>query len=145
MTVKMTTFTHQPRVKFACLPSGDGVAVDCVMHYGTRQLLSEDVNIAVKHVLLVYQFVLFCTGKIARALRFNHESAFYTNNNIVKSVDEQQIRGTNSNRKFNRKYALPCLASCALNMSCSFDQSARSIESRCVVTILFSVTRLVRK
>ena len=36
-------------------------------------------------------------------------------------------------RFFTQKFTLPCLASSALNISCSFDQSARSIESRSVV------------
>ena len=37
--------------------------------------------------------------------RFNHVSAFYTSNNIVKNRVE--IQGTNSNRKSYRKSPLP--------------------------------------
>ena len=37
---------------------------------------------------------------------FNHVSAFYTINNIVKDVNEWQIQGTNSNRKSYRKLPL---------------------------------------
>ena len=57
---------------------------------------------------------------------FNHASAFYTNNNIVKNVDKRRIQGTNCNRKSHRKYALLWVSPRALNMSCSSGQSASS-------------------
>ena len=37
-------------------------------------------------------------------LCFNHASAFYTSNTIVKKVDQSQIQGTNSNRKHYRNF-----------------------------------------
>ena len=46
-----------------------------------------------------------------------------------------QFKEQSLKRKSHRKFALSCfLASRALNMSGYFDQSARSIERRCVVT-----------
>ena len=66
--------------------------------------------------------------------RFNHASTCYTSDNIENKmwinnkVEAQTLTGNPD--KISRCYAL---ASRALNMSCSFGQSARSIESRCVV------------
>ena len=66
---------------------------------------------------------------------FNHAFAFYTNNKIVKNVDEWQIQSTKSKPEILPEIHVVMIswASHALNMSGYFDQSARSIESRCVV------------
>ena len=64
-------------------------------------------------------------------------------NNIVKNVDKYEFQGTNSNRKSYRKLTLPNFASRALNMSCSFSQSACSIESWCVVRYLHNLKLLI--
>ena len=64
---------------------------------------------------------------------FNHAPAFYTSNNIVKNVDEKQIRGTNSNRKSYWKLPLPNFGVTCFKHVMYFSQSVRSIESRCMV------------
>ena len=94
-------------------------------------------------------------GKIARALRrecsfssenmseltdlqdmfcFNHACTFYTSDNIERDMlinnkfkAQTLIRIPTGNSRCH------ALMSRALNVSCSFGQSARSIESRCVV------------
>ena len=64
----------------------------------------------------------------------NHASAFYMSNNIM---NECWWIWTNTRHRRKGKSATSwhflVSASCALNMSCSFAQSAHSIESRCMV------------
>ena len=64
---------------------------------------------------------------------FYHASAFDTSSNIVKMSMNNKFKAQTltGNPKWN--YRCQLLASRALNMSCSFSQSVRSIESRCVV------------
>ena len=64
---------------------------------------------------------------------FNHTSAYYTSNNIVKNVDEYRIKAGTSTGNPTGNTRCHRLTSRALNMSRSFGQSAHSIESRCVV------------
>ena len=73
-----------------------------------------------KSNVLTDQHELFC---------FNHASAFYTSNNVMKNVDEQYIQGTNSNRSPTGNLRCHVLASRALYRPCSFGQSARSVET----------------
>ena len=63
---------------------------------------------------------------------FNHASAFYTNNKIVKMLMNNQFKAQSLNRKSYRKFTLSYFSvTCFKHVGC-FDQSARSIESRCV-------------
>ena len=64
---------------------------------------------------------------------FNHASAFYTSNNIVKMLINNKFKAQTLTGNPNGNYRCQFLASRALNVSCSFSQSVRSIESRCVV------------
>ena len=93
-------------------------------------------------------------GKIARALQrecsfsstksneltdqqdifcFNHASAFYTSNNNMNNVLNNVFKADTATRNPTWSSRCHTLAPRALNMMCSFGQSARSIESRCVV------------
>ena len=60
---------------------------------------------------------------------FNHVSALYLSNNIMKNVDKQHMQVTNCywTQKSQKKFLYHGLASLALNISCSFGQSVRSI------------------
>ena len=64
---------------------------------------------------------------------FNHASAFYTNNNIVKMLMNNEFKAQTLTGNSSGNLRRHVLASRALNMPCSFYQSSRSIESRCVV------------
>ena len=64
---------------------------------------------------------------------FNHVSAFYTSNNIMKMLMNIEFKADNTTGNPTGNSCCHTLASRALNMSCSFGQLARSIESRCVV------------
>ena len=90
-------------------------------------------------------------GKIARALQreffqrkieltdqqdmfyFNHSSAFYTSNSILKMLINNEFKAHTSTGNSTGNSRCYVLASRVLNMSCSFDQSAHSIESRYVI------------
>ena len=61
---------------------------------------------------------------------FNHTSAFYTSNNIMKMLTNKEFKAQTGSRTGNTCHVL---APRALNMSCSFGQSARSIERKCAV------------
>ena len=50
-----------------------------------------------------------------------------------KMLMNNEFKAQSLNRKSYRKFALSCFSVTCLNMSGYFDQSARSIESRCVV------------
>ena len=69
---------------------------------------------------------------------FNHASALYTSNNIEKNVNQLQIRGKNVTGNPPANWRCHAFAARALNMSCSFGQSARSIESRRVINQLWT-------
>ena len=73
---------------------------------------------------------------------FNHTSAFHTNNNIMKMWVSNDIKAEISTENHTGYSRCHTSASCALNMSCSFGQSAYSIESRCLVIqiIMHSIT-----
>ena len=64
---------------------------------------------------------------------FNHASVFYMSNNIVKMLMNTKFKAQSLTGNPTGNYRCQIVASRALNMSCSFSQSARSIESRCVV------------
>ena len=61
---------------------------------------------------------------------FNHASAFYTS---MKMLMNNNFKAQTPTGNPTGNYRCQLLASRALNMSCYFSQSARSIESRCVV------------
>ena len=63
---------------------------------------------------------------------FNHASAFYTNNKIVKILRNNKFKAQSLTRNPTGNSRCHDLASRALNMSDYFDQSALSIESRCM-------------
>ena len=67
---------------------------------------------------------------------FNHASTFYTSNNIVKMLINNKFKAQTLTGNPTGNYRYQLLSSRTLNMSCSFSQSARSIESRCVVMCL---------
>ena len=95
----------------------------CLVGLLIRSILSGKIFSCAKSNELTDQQGMFC---------FNHASAFYMSNNIVKNVDVEFKTDTSTG---NPTGNLRChtLASHALNMSCNFGQSAHSIESRCVV------------
>ena len=67
---------------------------------------------------------------------FNHASTFYTSNSTVKMLIDNKFKAQTLIGHSTGNYRCQLLASCALNMSCSFNQSGRSIESRCVVIFI---------
>ena len=87
---------------------------------------------AVKHVLLVCQFVRICAGTIARAFQrkcscssvksricFNHASAFFTSNNIEKKFMNKIFKA----QTLIGKRICHILASRTVNMSYSFQRT----------------------
>ena len=71
---------------------------------------------------------------------FNHASAFYKSNNIVKNVDNIKFKAQTPTGNPTGNYRGQLLATRALNMSYNFSQLERSIESRCVVMGLVMLT-----
>ena len=67
---------------------------------------------------------------------FNHASAFYTSCNIVEMLINNKFKAQNQTGNPVGNNRCQLLASRALNTSCSFSQSACSIESRCVVKFM---------
>ena len=64
---------------------------------------------------------------------FNHASTFYTSKDIVKMLMNNKVIAKTLTGNPTGNYRWQLLESRALNMSCSFSQSARTIESRCLV------------
>ena len=60
---------------------------------------------------------------------FNHLSAFYTSNNVVKLLMNNKFKAQTLTGNPTGNYSCQLLASRALNMSCTFSQSVRSIET----------------
>ena len=84
--------------------------------------------------------VLFCVSAKSNELTeqqhmlcFNHASAFYMNNNIVKMLINNKFKAQTLTANPSGNVRCHVLKSRALSVYCSFGQSARSIESRCVV------------
>ena len=63
---------------------------------------------------------------------FNHASSFYMSNNIVKMLTNTNFKAQTLTGNHTGNYRCQLLASRAFNMSRSFSQSVRSIESWCV-------------
>ena len=64
---------------------------------------------------------------------FNHASAFYTRKTSWKMLINNKFKAQTLTGNPTGYYRCQLIAPRALNISCSFNQSARSIESRCVV------------
>ena len=60
---------------------------------------------------------------------FNHTSAFYRSNNIVKMLKNNKFKAQTLTGNPTGNYRCQLLASHALNLSCSFSQSACSIKA----------------
>ena len=60
---------------------------------------------------------------------FNHSSAFYTSNNVVKLLINNKFKARTLAGNPTGNYSCQLLASRALTMPCTFSQSVRSIET----------------
>ena len=69
----------------------------------------------------------------------NHASALHTSKNIMKVLMNNEFKAQTSTRNPTGNSCCHVLVSSALNMSCSFGQSVCSLESRCLVMIMYEI------